>query len=175
MPGALGDFERLLAVENSRRIHSLSSRLSWACVAISCAKKTVGRSCWHPARRSVRLVQKSAVFQIRHHVANCRGAQRFFKPLGKWRATIPARRSRYTSDKVRQNLTVTPFLEQCVSHSRSHLESAISIVGTPSSPVNRRHKCRVRIATIPYSLFPAHRSPAHQSALSICARCSLSE
>src|SRR5207245_9315283 len=36
----------------------------------------------HATRRSMRLIKEAAVLQVCHQVANGRGAERFFEPLG---------------------------------------------------------------------------------------------
>src|ERR1700756_939379 len=132
------------------------------------------------SRRSVRLVEKSAVLQIRHDVADCRRAQCFFEPLGNG-----ARRNRLScldirSDKVGQNLAVAPFLKRCVSHSSTPARRVLTtIVGSLSSPgqlhrqpVDADGQESLSIDSRSTTRYPEFR---YQSALSICARWSLSE
>src|SRR6266436_4758167 len=94
----------------------------------------------------MRLVQKAAILEIRHHVANRCSAQGFFKALGDgarrdWLAGLDIR-----PDKVRQNLPVTPFLERCVSHSSTHVWRVLTtIVGSLSSPGQSSHAMGFRI------------------------------
>src|SRR4029077_4769386 len=74
-----------------------------------------------PPRRSMRLVKIPAIFQVRHDVSNRRRAQGLFKTLRN-----RARRHRLTrfdisTDEVRQNLAVAPFLKGRIPHSSTLL------------------------------------------------------
>ena len=73
-------------------------------------KETVGRRRGDAARRSMRLVKETAIFQIGHHVANCGGAQVFLVALGNGARRHRFPRLNVRTHDVRQNLAVTPFL-----------------------------------------------------------------
>ncbi len=73
-------------------------------------KKSVRRSRRHPASRSMRLKEKTAILEVGHHVAHRRGAQRVDVP-----PRHAARRDRLArldvlAHHVRQNLLMTPVL-----------------------------------------------------------------
>src|SRR5262249_24702034 len=138
-------------------------------------KEAIRRSCWQAPRGGMRLVQKAALFQFGHHVANGRGAQSFLKA----RAYSP-RRDRLScldvrAHYVRQNLTVTPFLERSGPHlAESYSTCLLHIVGTQSSSVN----ARVLLACCssgPRDSPSAEFVQNSYSTLSICARWSLPE
>src|SRR5207248_10651648 len=73
-------------------------------------KKTVRRRRRNPPRRSVRLVQEAAIFEIRHDVANGSGAQGFLEALGNCARRYRFARLNVRANDVGENLAVPPFL-----------------------------------------------------------------
>src|ERR1700746_641798 len=126
------------------------------------------------SRRSVRLVEKSAVLQIRHDVADCRCAQRFFEAFGN-----RARRDRLAcldirTDKVSQYLAVAPFLERCVSHSSTPVWRVLTtIVGTLSSPGQSLATLgsRSKLTTTPFINPINPRCRSVRAAICLSSRC----
>jgi hypothetical protein len=58
----------------------------------------------------VGLVQKPAVFEISHYVANRRRAQRLFVPLGNRARGYRLAGLNVSAHEIRENLAVAPFL-----------------------------------------------------------------
>ena len=83
-------------------------------------EKTIRRGGGHPPGRGVRLKKVSAVLQVRHDVANGRGAQRLFKALGNRAGRDGFSRLNVGAHHVRQNLPVSSFLESRVAHGSTH-------------------------------------------------------
>src|SRR5258708_3271881 len=174
MTGTLGDFDAIIGGGEIAPGPFLVFQAEGGLGGNFLREKTVCRGCRNAPRRSVRLVEKTAILKVGHDVADGRCAQRFFEALGNG-----ARRDRLAcldirADEVGQNLPVTPFLERCVSHSSTPTwRVPTTIVGTLSSPGQSLAilGSRSKLITIPCSLLTC----IHQSALSICARCSLSE
>src|SRR5579859_1803275 len=84
-------------------------------------KKTVRRRRRYPPRRSMRLIKEAAIFQICHHVADRRRAQRLLESLGNrprrnWFAGFNIR-----PNDVGQNLAVPPFLQRSDFHNAASL------------------------------------------------------
>ena len=85
-------------------------------------KKAIRRSGGHTPRRSVRLVEETAVLQVRHQVSNGRGAERLFEPLGNCARGYRLARFDVRADNIGQNLAVPPFLECSIPHEQHYSE-----------------------------------------------------
>src|SRR5205807_8178721 len=102
-------------------------------------KKPVGRGRRHAPRRSVGLIQKTAILQVRHDIANRRGAQHLLKTFRNRARGHRLARLDVRAHDVRQNLAVPPFLERRIPHSSTLLlvlKSAPYIVGSVPGGVN---------------------------------------
>src|SRR5580704_7162764 len=73
-------------------------------------EEAVGCSRGHTPRRSMRLVEQSAVFQVGHDVADGRGAQGFFIPLGNGARGYRFAGLNVGAHEICKNLTVPTFL-----------------------------------------------------------------
>ena len=80
-------------------------------------KETVRRRGRHAPGRSMRLIKKTAVLKIGHHIANRSGAQRLFEALGNRARGYRLARLDVGSYEIREDLSVAPFLKSRIPHS----------------------------------------------------------
>src|SRR5258708_30303011 len=98
-------------------------------------KKAIRRRSGNAASRSVRLVKIPAVLQVSHDVADGGGAQGLLETLGNGTRGHRFAPLDLRAHRVRQNLTVTPFLESWIPHSSTHVVVLLTILGGLSSAV----------------------------------------
>src|SRR6266404_3797180 len=181
MSGTFGDFDAIIGARKFAPdpFLVLDAQRSLGCDLLS--EKTVCGSCWNSSRRRVRLVEKTTVLQIRHDIANGGRAERFLEALGNSTRRDGLACLDIRTDKVRQNLPVAPFLEECVSHSSTHARGVLTtIVGSLSSSGQSLPQflgCRSSRPTACYAVLTSHLNPHYRSArAAIClsSRCTAS-
>src|SRR5258708_22536589 len=110
MAGTLGDFAAIIGGGDFAPDPFLVFQAERGLGGNFLREKPVCRGCRNASRRSVRLVEKTAILKVGHDVADGRCAQRFFEALGNG-----ARRDRLpclhiSAHQGGPKLPVTPFL-----------------------------------------------------------------
>src|SRR5262249_38324980 len=137
VPSALGDFRSRvcpahLAVNPGAVFHR-ERRLRGDLLS----EKTVRRGGGNAPGRRVWVGKIPAVLKVRHDIANRGSAEGLLKPLGDGAGRDRFARLDIGAHQVRQNLTVTPFLESWIPHSSTHLPVLVTILEALSRDVNK--------------------------------------